>query len=360
MSAKTVILEYICPALGVIAANVMFSAPYYDLRKAVAKGNLGDLNPTPWAFMTGNCIGWVAYSILLQNLWIFFANCPGFLLSIWLNLGAVKLLYQGHHSELMRESVVNLLVDQERRLSKRFSTASVSAFDAIEEEEEEGEEEGNRTGTGDEIESKDGTINFFNTNSAAEWAKIIADVTSQRSPAPAPHENMVMIIITIWVICISVVCLVPSFTQRTRELIVALLVNVNLMFFYGAPLSTIWTVLREKNSSSIHIRTMVANTLTGLFWSAYGIAVSDLFIAIPNGLGTGLGAIQIILCVLFPRTASGDSLGEDDENRELNERAAGTGIGFPVRLNGSQSSVVDVERNEESLRNERPGHSWSE
>jgi hypothetical protein len=41
-------------------------APYKAVKEAVARGYLGDLNPIPWAFMTGNCVGWVAYSFL-QN-----------------------------------------------------------------------------------------------------------------------------------------------------------------------------------------------------------------------------------------------------------------------------------------------------
>jgi len=34
------------------------SAPVKDVRAAVGNGTLGVLNPTPWAVMTGNCIGW--------------------------------------------------------------------------------------------------------------------------------------------------------------------------------------------------------------------------------------------------------------------------------------------------------------
>lgn len=32
------------------------------------QGSLGDLNPTPWAVMTGNCTGWIVYSFLLKVL----------------------------------------------------------------------------------------------------------------------------------------------------------------------------------------------------------------------------------------------------------------------------------------------------
>jgi hypothetical protein len=89
-TAVEIILEYVCPGLGCIVAYVMFMgawflfsvktrnhfhafvpqqslvvliehciiAPVKDVRKAVGNGTLGVLNPTPWAVMTGNCVGW--------------------------------------------------------------------------------------------------------------------------------------------------------------------------------------------------------------------------------------------------------------------------------------------------------------
>ena len=60
---------------GTMLANLMFSAPYKDIQIAIQqRGHLGDLNPTPWAFMLGNCCGWVTYSFLKENYWIFFAK----------------------------------------------------------------------------------------------------------------------------------------------------------------------------------------------------------------------------------------------------------------------------------------------
>ena len=41
-------------------------APIKDVQSAVKEGTLGPLNPTPWAVMTGNCIGWIVYSYLIQ------------------------------------------------------------------------------------------------------------------------------------------------------------------------------------------------------------------------------------------------------------------------------------------------------
>ena len=67
-SPSEIVLEYVCPAMGVVLANLMFLAPLRDLQKAVSLGlGLGDLNPTPWAFMVGNCLGWTAYGIIINN-----------------------------------------------------------------------------------------------------------------------------------------------------------------------------------------------------------------------------------------------------------------------------------------------------
>jgi len=288
--AKVIILEYVCPGMGIVMANIMFSSPANDLRKALQDADLGVLNPTPWAFMLGNCLGWVTYGILKQNLWIFFGNCPGFVLSIWLNLGAVKLLYQKHHSDEMTKKLVDYLAKKDDDRSEEHVKA-----------EREGEREG-------DIEEKISSASSLREISASKrWTQTIVEVTSQRAPAPILHENLVMIISIIWVICIAIIGLEPSLEHSTREQIVAYLVNLNLVFFYGGPLSTIYSVLRERNTSSIHILTMITNTLNAIFWTAYGFAIQDYFIAIPNGIGAIFGGIQIFLCMTFPRKLRSNS-----------------------------------------------------
>ena len=79
-----------------------------------------------------------------------------------------------------------------------------------------------------------------------------------------------------------------------------IIVNLNLVFFYGAPLSTIYQVLKTRSCASIHVPTMLTNTANGAFWFAYGVAVWDLFIVIPNGLGALLGVVQFVLRIVFP------------------------------------------------------------
>ena len=305
LSTNEIVLKYICPALGVILANVMFAAPLIDLRKAVENGKLGDLNPTPWAFMLGNCFGWTAYAILVQDLWIFFADCPGFIISVWLNLGAVKLLYKGHYDAGVRDSVINLLPENDQNMSVRYPVlhTSTGADVTNNESDEESGEITNESLSEDGSQSRSSDEN--KTGISADWTRIITEVFSkQASPTRAPHEQLVMFFVFIWVSCISLICFMPAFSQSTKKMIVGLLGNLNLIFFFGAPLSTIKKVLKDRDSSSIHVPTMVTNTMSSSFWAAYGLAISDFYVAAPQIVGAGFGAIQIILCVGFPKRLS--------------------------------------------------------
>jgi len=62
--------------------------------------------------------------------------------------------------------------------------------------------------------------------------------------------------------------------------------------------------MTARNAASIHIPTMMTNTANGVFWTAYGLAVMDGFVFVPNGLGAILGFIQMTLCCIFPRIES--------------------------------------------------------
>jgi solute carrier family 50 protein (sugar transporter) len=253
----------------------------------------------------------------LQNFWIFAGNAPGFILSVWLNLGAVKLLHQGHCSSDLRKSLVNYLQEHE-------STALSSIQDRN------GDAEPPKEKSADDGTKKQSTA-------ATDWASIVWNVTSQNTPAPTPHEHLILGMVVIWMCCVSVIAFANALSQESKQFIVGLLVNVILVFFYGAPLSTILKILRDRNTASLHIPTMILNTLNGIFWMVYGIAVNDYFLIAPNGLGAGLGGIQIVLSFLFPRSTSssssssiivsrsGDKTNTEDETDVQQPRGIGRG-----------------------------------
>ncbi|OEU07398.1 hypothetical protein FRACYDRAFT_197687 [Fragilariopsis cylindrus CCMP1102] len=260
----------------------MFAAPLRDLQNAVSIGQngLGDLNPTPWAFMLGNCIGWTTYGIITNNWFIFWANYPGFLISCWLNLGAVKLLYSYHHQQIARTSIVNYLTQSQQLQQASQQLALLNVND-------------------DDNDNDDDEV-----------------VT--------PHERLIMGIIVLWTLVVSGIGFYSVITTSSNtdvdttindtnnsnnnipQLIVGYIVNLNLIFFYGAPLSAIQTVLKTKQNNTLHVPTMITNTLCSIFWTAYAVApqINDPFIYVPNGLGVLLGLIQFILYMIFPRSSS--------------------------------------------------------
>lgn len=270
------------------------------------------------------------YSYILQNLFIFFANAPGFVLSVYYNMCAVKLQYEGHRAEEMRTSFVQFLE------SSRRSSQTNEGGDSEERQQLHGHDENAWQKTKD-------------------MGKLVIDVTSQVKPAPAGQEKLVVGMVLIWLCVVSLICFGTSFDTNTRQLIVGCVVNANLLFFYGAPLSTIFKVLKTRSSISIHIATMVTNTLNGSFWTAYGFAVKDPFIYVPNGLGALLGVIQFCLCFLFPRRQSNDVDGQPAVELEGIAAKDDTSLEEGLSPSSSHENIVLAAANGDRIRQESNG-----
>jgi len=210
--------------------------------------------------MTGNCVGWIAYSFVTNDLFVLSANAPGFILSIWLNNGASKL----QHQELSQ-------------ISHRPADCSNNEDDNVEE---------NPRRKGNDVSPIDQL-----------------DEISLNIPSLTAHEYWVLGIVFIWTVILSAISFIPI-TAEVQQQVIGLCVNINLIVFYGAPLSTIAMVLRLKQSSSIHRRTLAMTLLNTFFWGSYGVGVMDMWILVPNACGLVLALIQLTLCCIFPRTVN--------------------------------------------------------
>jgi len=185
------------------------------------------------------------------------------------------------------------------------------------------------------------------SQNANEWAKVIWDVTSQTTPAKTPHENLIMGIILLWTLVLSGIGFYGVITMSNGsgsgngngnggsvvdtgvdgdtyddsipQMIVGVVVNINLVFFYGAPLSAINTVIKTKTSNRLHVPTMITNTMCSIFWTAYAVApqINDPFIYVPNGLGVVLGVMQFILYIIFPNSNSNKN--NNNKNKQSKE-----------------------------------------
>jgi solute carrier family 50 protein (sugar transporter) len=77
-----------------------------------------------------------------------------------------------------------------------------------------------------------------------------------------------------------------------------------LLLFYASPLSTVVEVVRSRSSDSLHLPLSVMNIVNGSLWLVYGLAITDYFIAVPNGVGALLGVVYCALICAFPRKRS--------------------------------------------------------
>ncbi|KAL3807274.1 hypothetical protein ACHAXA_004090 [Cyclostephanos tholiformis] len=281
-SAAFIAEHYACPTIGAILSTLTFSAPIQSLKSCTRNGSLGALNPTPWAFMTGNCIGWLAYSYVTLDLFVFLANAPGLVISIWLNIGAMKLQY---YEEMIRYSSVQVTEVVRTRVA--------------------GTEEDNND---NELESAE--INEDNYAAGNEDTICLP----HSPPSLTSHEWKVLQILIVWMVILSTTNLIPSIDTAHMKFVIGVAVNMNLIFFYAAPLSSVVTILRSKTSASIHHRTMIMMSLNAFFWCVYSLAIRDYYILLPNGIGLVLGLVQMMLCALYP-IAGGD---DDDTHQNTN------------------------------------------
>lgn len=100
----------------------------------------------------------------------------------------------------------------------------------------------------------------------------------------------------------TVAGLTCAFCLSTRQAMISLyglVCNAILLAYYGAPLSTIRTVLKTRSAASIFFPTVLLNGLNALFWAAYALAIGDVYILVPNTIGLCLAAVQTALCVLM-------------------------------------------------------------
>lgn len=217
---------------------------------------------------------WLTYAVLKQDVFIFVGNGPGFIAAIWLNLQAVQLQYDTFRLQETRKSIL-MALEEARDTTSEFLL---------------------RKNENNDNNNDENTNYIF-----SHVRQIVTKVTAPAMIPPVYHERLVLANAVVWLVVTAIICFATTFDARTKELIVGIVVNLNLVIFYAAPLSVIYTVVTQRNSAPIHVCTMVTNTLNGTFWAVYGLAVTDPFIYVTNGLGAILGLVQIVLCLLFPR-----------------------------------------------------------
>ena len=81
--------------------------------------------------------------------------------------------------------------------------------------------------------------------------------------------------------------------------IIGFLANTVVFLLFASPLLTFSKVISTKDSSSINRPFAICQVLNCVTWFAYGLAISDVYIALPNFVGLLLGLAQVVLILMY-------------------------------------------------------------
>ena len=208
------------------------------------------------SFADANNTNAPGFSTVSQNLFVFFPNAYGFMVSIWLNMAAVKLQYSDRMATSLRSSFVQLL-DDNRKSFRGLDRREVIKDDTV------------------IMKDDNAPVHTF-----ANLRKMALEIATQKIEAPAPHEKVVIgcklwlipnilhaqthshtftsiwgwsraIVVAFWLVVVSLLSFLKVSLEQWK-LVVGIIANINTFFFYGAPLSTIVTVLKTRDSWQVH------------------------------------------------------------------------------------------------------------
>ncbi|XP_022922940.1 bidirectional sugar transporter SWEET1-like [Cucurbita moschata] len=123
---------------------------------------------------------------------------------------------------------------------------------------------------------------------------------------------------------------------KNRKVFCGLVALVFSIIMYGSPLSIMRTVIKTKSIEFMPFFLSLFVFLCGTCWFIYGLLGHDPFLAVPNGFGCGLGALQLILYMIYrgrqPRpekkpTSDGSNVEMDQQKPQLEKPQATAKVG---------------------------------
>lgn len=103
----------------------------------------------------------------------------------------------------------------------------------------------------------------------------------------------------VFVAAVAVSVLTLAHSYERRSLIVGTICILFNVLMYASPLSVMKLVIRTKSVEYMPLFLSLASFCNGVCWTIYALIRFDLYITIPNGLGTLFSAAQLIIYATF-------------------------------------------------------------
>ncbi|KAF5735463.1 Bidirectional sugar transporter SWEET1 -like protein [Tripterygium wilfordii] len=140
--------------------------------------------------------------------------------------------------------------------------------------------------------------------------------------APKKEKAKILGLFTAVLALFSAVALISLFALhgKTRKLFCGFAATVFSIIMYASPLSIIRMVIKTKSVEYMPFFLSLFVFLCGTSWFVFGLLGGDPFVAVPNGFGSGLGAIQLILYAVYRNNRKGTSDGSLEEMKPPKEK----------------------------------------
>lgn len=158
--------------------------------------------------------------------------------------------------------------------------------------------------------------------------------------APKKVKTKIFSIFMAVVVTFSIIASVSYFALHgsTRKLFAGLAATIFSICMYASPLSAMRLVVKTKSVEFMPFFLSLSVFLCGTSFFVYGLLGGDPFVFVPNGVGSFLGALQLILYCIY-RDWSGKGKASDDKQQAKMEMGYGNG---PNKPNGQKAATAVI------------------
>ncbi|KAK9162614.1 hypothetical protein Syun_003516 [Stephania yunnanensis] len=156
------------------------------------------------------------------------------------------------------------------------------------------------------------TINF--TGAAIETVYVLIFIAFAHKKERLKTLGMLAFVLVVF----SSVALVSVFALHghTRKIFCGFAATIFSICMYASPLTIIRLVIKTKSVEFMPFFLSLFVFLCGTSWFIFGLLGKDPFVAVPNGFGSGLGTLQLILYAIYRKNKGNTATASDDKDNK--------------------------------------------